>query len=374
MKITDDKILIRDLVEGFVDGGDDGVVGYGGRLNIRPAFQREFIYPENDQKLVIDSILNEFPLNSIYLAVKDDDTFDLLDGQQRVLSICYYVDGRYKVDDGTGHEKYFHSLFEEDKEKILNYPLEVYKCAGGSYKEKMGWFERINIVGKALNSQEVRNAVYYGEWVADAKRYFSSPNCGAESIGKKFIKATTNRQEYLEIAIDWISNGDIDGYMQEHRHDEDAKELWDHFEKVIDWIDEIFVGKDKGKNTRGEMKSVSRRWGDLYREHGDKELSPADIQSEVSKLMLNGEIGKRAGIYEYVLTGDERTLMVRTFSKDMKGLVFEEQNGICPSCKNRFKMEEMEADHITPWSEGGKTEKRNCQMLCKKCNRKKSNK
>ncbi len=85
--------------------------------------------------------------------------------------------------------------------------------------------------------------------------------------------------------------------------------------------------------------------------------------------MEDDEIMKKAGIYHYVLSGDLRDLSFRTFGKKQKREAYERQKGICAHCGKPFKLEEMEADHITPWCEGGTTVSENCQMLCRTCNR-----
>ena len=90
--------------------------------------------------------------------------------------------------------------------------------------------------------------------------------------------------------------------------------------------------------------------------------------------MLDDEITNKKGIYSYILTKDEKHLNIRAFTDKQKRQVFEKQKGVCVVCKKEFDISAMEADHITPWCEGGKTDLENCQMLCKLDNRRKSNK
>ena len=103
--------------------------------------------------------------------------------------------------------------------------------------------------------------------------------------------------------------------------------------------------------------------------------NPKKLEEEISELMKDeyDEITSKKGIYEYVLSGDERSLSIRAFRDSEKRTVYERQKGICPKCKKHFEISEMEADHITPYSKGGHTIVENCQMLCRDCNRRKSN-
>ena len=358
MKIKQRNLTVREIVEGYHDDKEDGVTGYGGKLDIRPPFQREFVYDGKKRNAVIDSILKGFPLNVMYWADRENGEYEIIDGQQRTISIAQYVKGYFSIE-GT----YFHSLQSDEKELVLNYELMVYVCTGTD-SEKLEWFKTINIAGEELTDQELRNAVYAGTWLSDAKRYFSKTGCVAYKIGKDYVKGRPIRQEYLETAIKWISKGSIKEYMSKHHHDENALPLWEYFRSVIDWVESTFT------NTRPAMKGVD--WGSLYNEFKDEDLDADEIEQETVRLILDDDVTRKAGIYPYILTGEEKHLNIRAFSPSMKQKVYEKQSGICVSCDEEFTIKEMEADHITPWSEGGKTSEDNCQMLCKKCNREKS--
>ena len=368
MEINEKKITIRDLVDGYSDKGEDGVVGYGGKLDIRPPYQREFIYGEKDQVAVINSIVNNYPLNVMYWAVRNDGTFEVLDGQQRTISIARYIQYRFSVQ-YRGRTKYFDGLDGDVQNHILNYPLTIYVCEG-TRDEKREWFEIINIAGKQLSDQELRNAIYYGSWVSDAKRHFSKRGCPAFKIGSRYIPAKfkLDRQEYLEAAIRWITGGQgkaIDKYMAVNEKKPDAKELWVYFESVIDWIESTFT------EYRADMKKVPD-WGSLYNAHKDADLDPIVIEAETARLMQDYDVKNKPGIYAYILTGEEKHLNIRTFDAPMRTTAYERQGGLCQSCDKPFKLGDMQADHIDPWSKGGKTIAENCQMLCGPCNRRKS--
>ena len=360
MEVTLKDVTIRDLVEGYQDHAENGVIGYGGRLDVRPPFQREFVYNDEQKKAVIDTVTKGFPLNVMYWAVREGDQekpYEIIDGQQRTISICQYVIGDFSFND-----MYYHNLEKDQQEKILDYELSIYVCSGTD-SEKLDWFRVINIAGEKLTDQELRNAVYHGSWVTDAKRYFSRANCPAYAIGEKYLTGAVNRQDYLETAIKWISDGKIEDYMGRNQHKEDAGELWAYFRSVIDWVKEIFP------TYRKEMKG--RPWGDLYNEYKDQKFDSETMENRVAELMKDDEVERKQGIYEYLLTGKESFLSLRSFRDSEKRTAYEQQKGICPSCDEKFEIEEMEADHVTPWHEGGKTVLDNCQMLCRECNRRK---
>jgi len=361
MKIQQLDLTVRDLVAGYHDDGDDGVVGYGGKLDIRPPFQRAFIYDPKERDAVINSILKGFPLNVMYWFDRPDGRFEIIDGQQRTISIARYVAEKpgFSVD-GLG----FDNQQSDVKERILNYKLMVYVCSGAP-SEKLEWFKIINIAGKRLTNQELRNAIYSGTWVSDAKRYFSRTGGPAAGLGGDYMSGSPIRQDYLQTVIKWISDDNIEDYMGIHQHDESAAPLWAYFIDVIGWIESTFTKKRKRI-----MKGVD--WGVLYNAYVDEDLDPAAIETETAGLILDDDVTNQKGIYPYILTRDEKHLNIRAFSDGMKQRAYEKQAGVCAICKQDFALSAMEADHITPWSQGGKTVEENCQMLCRKCNREKS--
>ena len=357
MKITLREIPIREIYDGFHDDQDGGVVGYGGRLNIRPAFQREFVYEAKEEMAVISSVKKGFPLNVMYWAKNGDDSYELMDGQQRTMSICRYLDNIFEHD---GH--LFDGLTETEKTEILDkYKLMVYICEGTD-KEKLDWFRIINIAGKPLTPQELRNAMYKGEWLTDAKKYFSKPGCAAQATAKDYLSGKASRQEFLETALKWISDRDgktIESYMAEHQMDSNASELWLYFESVISWVKTLFP------KYRKEMQGVE--WGLLYNKHKDKKFDPKQLEQRVSELMQDDDVTNQKGIYRYLLSGEEKHLQIRVFTPAMKRAAYERQCGRCHHCGEPFDISKMEAHHIIPWAKGGPTSADNCRMLCVKC-------
>ena len=358
MKIELMQIIVKEITDDYEDNEENGVFGFGKKLNIRPPFQREFVYNDKQRDAVIDTVTKGFPLNVMYWSKNDDGNFEVIDGQQRTVSLCQYVASDFSID-GLA----FHNLQKDKQDQILNYPLMIYVCSGTD-SEKLEWFKTINIAGEELSDQELRNAVYSGSWVSDAKRYFSKIN--RPKLGDDYLTGSANRQEYLETAIDWISEKNIEKYMSNHQHDKDAEELWKYFERVITWVKTIFI------KYRKEMRGVE--FGLLYNKFKHKKHDAKKLEEEIETLMEDDEVTNKKGIYYYIFTEKENNLNIRSFTEKQKREKYEKQKGICIACSNHFEIEEMDADHITPWSKGGKTIIENCQLLCKEDNRRKAGK
>jgi len=353
-------VTVGELAAGYADNAEAGVVGYGGRLDVRPPYQREFVYKDKQRDAVVDTVFKTYPLNVMYWAVRLDGGFEIIDGQQRTISVCQYVNNDFSF-----NGRYFNNLQADEQEKFLDYQLTVYRCSGTD-SEKLAWFRTINIAGEKLTEQELRNAVYSGSWVSAAKPIFSKSNCPAYLLGNDYLTGTPIRQDYLETVISWLNDEDVEGYMAAHQHDPNANAEWLYFQSVIAWVRATFP------NYRSEMKGV--QWGFLYNKHKDDKLDPAKLEAEVARLMEDEDVSNKKGIYSYLLNGEERHLSIRAFSKNQKREAYERQKGVCVKCKKTFEIGEMEADHITPWSKGGRTDAANCQLLCLDDNRRKGGK
>ena len=368
MNITLHEITVQELTDGYKDSQENGVTGYSGRLNIRPAFQREFIYNEKQQRDVIRSIIQGFPLNVMYWVKSGTDSYEMLDGQQRTLSICKFVNGELLLND-----KSFSSQPADIQQKILNYGLTIYICEGDP-SEIMNWFEVINIAGEKLTAQEIRNAALPGTWLTDAKKRFSRRDCEAQKIAAEYMSGSPIRQEYLETVIRWKAEHDgiayekdiVRAYMSLHRNDENCNDMWLYFQAVMNWVKLLFPEPARA------MKTID--WGKYYnRFHGEK-YDTKRIQERIRELLEDDEVTSEKGIYEYLIDGEEKHLSLRKFSPKVKKAVYERQGHRCAECGKEFAIDEMEADHKTAWSEGGRTVEENCQVLCRKCNREKGKK
>lgn len=366
MNIKLHNIKVKDLFDGYEeDFATDSVVGYGGKLDIRPKYQRAFVYKDKQRKAVVDTLQKGYPLNVMYWAVRPDGTYEVIDGQQRTISICQYLQG-----DFSHNGLYFSNLPADKRQEIENYELTVYFCEG-TESEKLEWFKTINIAGEELTAQELRNAVFVGSWVVDAKKYFSNTKGMAYLKWKDYLSGDAIRQDYLETVIDWISNGEIDDYMGKHQHDLDATDLKVYFETVMNWVTALFP------HYRKEMKSP--QWGRLYNLYHDNKYSATALEARVVELMADDEVQKKSAVYEYLLGGEQvehadKILNLRGFTLSQRRAAYEKQKGVCPICKKHFEFEEMHGDHILSWSKGGKTTPDNLQMLCTTDNLAKSNK
>ena len=313
----------------------------------------------------------------MYWADQGGGHYELIDGQQRTLSICTFLNNDFSCKGlfQIPQSLQFGSLTKDQQDKLLNYELTVYICDGNP-SEKLEWFKTINIAGEELTNQELRNAVYAGPWVSDAKRYFSKTGCVAQGLGSKYLKGTPIRQDYLESVIYWYGDQampklDIEECMMKHQHEPKAQDLWDYFQRVIEWVETLFP------TYRKEMKGLP--WGIYYNRYHKNTYNPIALEQEIATLMADEDVTKKNGIYKYVLekaigNDDPSVLGIRAFSDSQKRTAYEQQGGVCPHCGKKYEYEEMEGDHITPWSKGGKTELANLQMLCQACNRRKSSK
>lgn len=375
MKIELNEISIRDIYECYINDGETemGVTGFDDNLCIRPRYQRNFVYKDEQRNEVIRTVKKGYPLSIFYWVDLGEDRedqssprFEVLDGQQRTISICDYINGDFSVD---GH--YFDSLPSDIQKKILDYKLLVYICVGDD-SEKLAWFKTINIAGEPLTQQELRNAIYSGPWVSDAKRHFSKTNGAAVGLAGDYMTGEANRQEYMETAIKWHMDfvggfSTVDEYMSAHKTMHTSQELWSYFRSVIDWVESVFTKK------RSQMKGLP--WGLYYNKHHKRaDLNPVEIEQQIAFLMADEDVTKKKGVYEYVLTGDESCLNIRQFDERTRREKYEQQGGKCVYCGDQFEFADMHGDHIVPWIKGGKTVPDNCQMLCRDCNLKKGSK
>ena len=373
MTIKQIAVTVGEIANGYVNNDELGVRGYGGRLDIRPPYQREFIYNYNEQQAVITTVLHNYPLNVMYWVKRSDDAecpYEVMDGQQRTLSLCEYVAGKFSYD-----FKNFFNQPQDIQQKILDYRLTVYVCEGEE-SEKLEWFKTINIAGKPLNDQEINNAVYAGPFVSDAKRHFSKSNCAAYRLGKDLVNGSPIRQEFFKTALEWMAehetrNGkpqSVVGYMAAHQHDANAMPLWTYFQAVLHWAMDTF----NIKKFRKIMKGLD--WALYYDRYHEEVLDIKAMEAKITDLTGDDEVQKANGIIPYVLTGDEHSLGLRAFPDKTKLAVWEKQHHKCALCGKEFDFAFMEGDHITPWREGGRTVEDNCQMLCRDCNRRKGSK
>ena len=381
-------ITVGELCKGFAYDKNEGkgLFGWNGKLIIQPEYQRNYIYGDGKKDVaVVDSLLDGYPLGLIYFVKVSENKFEVLDGQQRITSFARFVNNTwtFAVKDKNGEPRYFDSLSENEQEKIINTELTIYICEGEP-EEIQKWFEKINIVGVPLNKQELLNAAYHGPFVTAARKIYSNSQNANMNKWQTYIKGDPKRQEILEVALDWVSDGNIKDYMSRHRNSSDISELVNHFDSVMDWIGAIFDYTDK------EVRGLP--WGDYYREYHENAYNKDYVTKRVNELMADPCVRNKKGIFEYILSGETRSelLEIRVFDEAVKRTAYEKQTqeakskGIsnCPLCacgettnKTRiYKFNEMDADHVSAWSKGGATQLSNCEMLCRTHNRAKGNK
>ncbi|MEW6357112.1 MAG: DUF262 domain-containing protein [Planctomycetota bacterium] len=379
-------ITVTDICDGFVynELEGKGLYGLGGKLTIQPEYQRNYIYADGGGKkeqAVIHSLLNEYPLGLIYFNKVAEDKFEVLDGQQRITSIGRFVTNKFAIM-RDGNPMNFDSLPADQQARIRDSKLLIYECEGTETEIKQ-WFETVNIAGVPLNPQELLNAIYSGRFVTLAKAEFSNSQNANIQKWSAYVKGSANRQDFLERALDWVSKGDIGGYMSGHRNDKNINELKTYFNAVIDWVSTVFI------DVLPEMKGLE--WGRLYETYHGKSYDPKKMSNDVKKLAADDYVTSRKGIFEFLLGGSKETklLDVRVFDTKVKRVAYAKQTQAaerkgksnCPLCaaghganKNRiYKFEEMDADHVTAWSKGGGSSAKNCQMLCITHNRAKGN-
>lgn len=379
-------ITVEDICKGFVynELEGKGLFGWGGKLTIQPEYQRNYIYADGKKDVaVVRSLMSGYPLGLIYFVKTADGRYEVLDGQQRITSFGRFRTGKLAVKDANGMEQYYDGLADDLKERISGAKLTIYVCEGEESEIKE-WFKTINIAGVPLNEQELLNAIYSGTFVSKAKEEFSNSQNAYVQKWSAYIAGSVNRQDYLKTALDWVSKGNIDGYMSKHRFDADINELKTYFNSVIDWISGVF------SDVESEMRGLE--WGRLYETYHKTPYDPVEISNKVQTLMADPYVKNKKGIFEYVLGGEQDTklLDIRIFEEGTKRSVYTIQTKMateqgvsnCPLCAmgheaNRtriWKLNEMDADHVSAWSKGGATDISNCQMLCKTHNRAKGNK
>lgn len=378
-------LTVRNICDGFIynEFEGKGLYGWGGQLVIQPEYQRNYIYNDGKKDVaVINSLLNVYPLGLLYFVKTKSGQYEVLDGQQRITSFGRYVTGKFGIMDENDIPQYYSSLPEDKQKRIMDSQLTIYICEGEESEIKE-WFKTINIAGVPLNQQELLNAIYSGEFVTKAREEFSNSQNAHIQKWSAYIKGEVKRQDYLETALSWVSQGHVEDYMSKHRRYDNINELKIYFNSVIDWVSAIFI------DVESIMKGLS--WGEYYEKYHKNSYNSQSISTKLNELLTDECVTDKKGICEYILSGcvDSKLLNIRVFDDNTKRTKYQMQTkkatakGIsnCPYCSighdaNKakiWKIPDMDADHVSAWSKGGSTEISNCEMLCKSHNRAKGN-
>lgn len=376
---------VADICDGFVYNEYEakGLFGMGGRLTIQPEYQRNYIYADGKRDVaVIDSVLKGYPLGVIYFVKTADNRYEVLDGQQRITSLGRFYNGKLGIKDENGLPQSIGSIAKEKREKFLTTKLLIYECEGTEAEIKE-WFRTINIAGIPLNTQELLNAVYSGPFVTAAKEVFSNTQNSKMQMWQAYISGAANRQDILAVALDWVNHGRAEEYMRDHRFNSDISELVKYFNSVLDWVRVVFP------LVESEMRGLP--WGEFYEKYHAQPYNSAHMKQRVAELYADPYVKNRRGVFEFLLgeENDTKLLDIRIFDEATKRAVYARQTeqakalgqSNCPFCaighdanaNKIWKLNEMDADHVTAWSKGGATNISNCQMLCKHHNRAKGN-
>lgn len=393
-------VTLKDLADGYVDNSEDiqgGVWGWRKRLNIRPEYQRSFVVATNKkwQAKLIHSVLNGRPIGVIYFGVvnQEDGLMYLnIDGQQRLITLLSFINGDLTLpiyDGNSVKQVNFEHLPKVWKEKIENYKPTIKVCKG-SEETLLEWFITINQPTSTLTKQELRNAAYCGPFVEAAKRKFSITSAKANLTSengavmdenskycyKKYsTKKEPERQDVLEMALDWISYreyGDtvpkdsrIESYMHNNRYNPSVvEEVFDYYKEVIDWVNDVFFHDYTPKSYQT---LAHQDWYRMYIDYKDltTRMSVEEkvyITKRCSDIVGMGATlyNKSKGIYEWVLRGEKdeevgKYLHLRGFKLEDKVAMYNAQGGIDPITGVAHPIEDMESHHIIPWKNGGQT-------------------
>lgn len=399
MQTKNESFSIAELCEGYVNnamGEEGGVTSMNGKLNIRPRYQRLYIR-ENDnvwRENLINSIICGFPINRLYFGAFAEGSelrYEVLDGQQRLMTICEFLKGNFPV--MVNNEPIYGNNLPEDIARIIRkYEVDVTICTGDE-DARIKWFKRINQPNSILTEQELRNATYRGEWLDYLKKFFCATSANSRKqvtdkedkyyAGRYSRNRAVERCDILETALDWISyyelpdmrDGDkgerIERYMHIHQNDEPNDNVINHYKKVIDWINDTFLNFSEKVDINKIQSLAGVEWGRLYTLYGNVARTDEEtryISDRVREmLVVQTSFGKPAGLYEWVVRGeregDRGMITPRDFSEENKKKQYALQGGICPISGEKLALCDMEAHHIIPWRNCGTNDIENLALL-----------
>ena len=186
-----------------------------GALILRPYFQRNLVWNEGHKEAFIDTILEGLPFPEVYFADGEIDVESqksktlVVDGQQRMSTIHQYISG--SNDFQVKHIKPFAKLNKDEKTNFLDYMVVVRDLGRLSDERIIEIFKRINSVQYALNSIEINNALYQGEFISAAKDIVG--HCTFISEWEVFSDSDFSRMKDLEFILLVLSTIEEGGYF-----------------------------------------------------------------------------------------------------------------------------------------------------------------
>lgn len=336
------------------------------------SIQREIVYDTYKQALVIDSIVNGIPLPAFYLWKNDNGIMEVLDGKQRVEAIRKFMQNYLKYNGDIWKEK-----SPEFQEKFSNTELTIIVCSGSEHL-KREIFRRINTLGVPLSEYEVLNGLFHGEYLRGLTEFTKQD----KNVQKIFSENSRGKVQYRILKMILTKRGikptrdNINDYVEE-RQDKSFVEDQHYITKNLRFIKNIFskyshldilfelsieYAKDEvlWKNKKEE---INKRIGLFFKSTDAKIIinKKKEVENIIQAVVHNISVDPKR-----LFTSDDKQELLRKA---------ECHNGKyqCALCGQWFYPEELQVDHKTPWSLGGRTVLSNAQLLCAPCNIKKSN-
>jgi 5-methylcytosine-specific restriction endonuclease McrA len=345
--------------------------------------QRAIVYDVAKQQLVIDSIYHGIPLPAFYLWENENGILEVLDGKQRIEAITKFKQNDIKYDGHTWKE--YGGDPNSDLQFIVdNTELTIITCSGTEEK-KREIFKRINTLGVPLSRYEVLNGLYHGEYLEGLDYYMRNNADARKVLPPASIDRGDNKYKLLEYIYYIRYNSlfpkkdELDEYVK-LRKDETFNSEVDKIKPYISFVRNVFHDKSKiPALLRFKLSVKYLKDRSIWLQHKDAIWKECDefIKSEGYKMsvtkdddietMILGIVNNRRVDPKRRFTQDDKLHLLSEMTPDADGL-YE-----CAICHQHFAPNELEVDHKTPWSLGGRTVLSNAQLLCSACNSRKSN-
>ena len=399
---TDTKDYPLSIIKEMFDDGD---------IIPQPDYQRDYIMDEKKASKLIESVLLQIPIPTVYLCEENDGKLSIIDGQQRLTSFVKFLKNEFvlkNLEEYTDFNgKRYADLDKSVQRTIRNTSIHSIVIQKESQELKYEIFARLNQGSTSLKPQELRNCIYRGSFnnmledISENNKTFAFL-IGAENKRKNYQEtilryfALKNFQEYSSS----ISRT-LNLYMERHQNDssEAIEQFKKEFNSNIDIIKQVlgedaFFGYDRAKGKM--MNKFSGSTYDsiiigfsMFNNH-DIMVHSDEIRRRIKEMKMNDSeyqdytyaatgskervIGRIMKVYELLskIIGKKGDYGVeRTFSKETKEELWH-QGYICSYCGNEIlSIDDAEVDHIEAFVSGGETVKENAQLLHRHCNREK---